>query len=1047
MATPYRSSGLPAATPAAARLLLDHIDESTHRITSRSYSAATPAVKSGYSGDIFANMAASGATVPATTTVNPPPGGSGGIDPRAHYLLAAAGLNAEELTSSVYAFDFGSAFGHHPQQSQMSADASEQGYSVPAYLAQQREQLILNAIEDSHQQTWNDFHAEYDAIRARQWADVQGLLLQELGRSDYSSGSMFGDAANATSGVQSSPANAYTSTPRRPTGTIGTLNKPVTSPAPKQGQPATVLSNVARGEKLADVVIAMNSKQRVHQTPFSAAKMFAAAYPTSAATEGDQVSSALSDIWSLIEWHGSDASSAVHACDAVKPSNEGHHAPWRTGQTGTLAAFRRRTAAVSRAWLERGFNEYMSRMISKYPHDARLGGQITVEARIKAFINVQFSRLATGRYDVEVTSDNTAIWAMFYYLMRAGHYDQLLPLAARYADDIAASLPRFTDYLRAYLAPSTAGGTGEVRALSPILQAEATRDYYEVLRSEDPQSGSFADQYKLALLMILSRCDASPQASCKVASGTTDDYLWFQLMLVSEQTAGNGAYTLDDLAQFLLFTCGPRHFDPHGHNPLVFTKILLLAGLFEVAVDYLLQSSTFAIESVHVAISLAQVGLLRQSATNDAGSVFANASRTHVTGTRANNAWGAVAVGYAGSGDDSTYFDSDKVAFDFNRLIANYAIHIKESRPDAAVHYALLLCMDGLFSNSPATAVTPTGFELPLLSEQQAVAKELIERILLDTQQFVLVLGEAIVRAGPRDATKAGSAHGSSKMGILEMYGTLMQVDNPRQLVLQVAHSLAEHYRVEGAISEAVELYHLAEEYDTALAAIASELSANLSAAASSSEDIASDENASQPAVLPGDQFVEFARRVHETYSTLFSSGSAIGEPAGASDASLRTVRTLLVLCDFRRQYIIGQYESALSVISDADIFPLVRLSAGSIGTLLSGSQAQAMSAGSARIPQMDVQWVLQRTEEFSRRQPEVILRHVPELTLMIAECIARVYDIHRGNAAPTAQNRRAIMETLTNMGRSLSVFTSSLSTSLPADVYPRINRILVRLV
>ncbi|KAJ1781567.1 nuclear pore complex subunit, partial [Coemansia sp. RSA 2399] len=56
---------------------------------------------------------------------------------------------------------------------------------------------------------------------------------------------------------------------------------------------------------------------------------------------------------------------------------------------------------------------------------------------------------------------------------------------------------------------------------------------------------------------------------------------------------------------------GPTHFDPSGNSPLLYLRVLLLCGLFESAVEYLLQIDRFQIEAVHMAVLLAYFGLIQ----------------------------------------------------------------------------------------------------------------------------------------------------------------------------------------------------------------------------------------------------------------------------------------------------------------------------------------------------------------------------------------------------------------------------------------------------
>ena len=70
-------------------------------------------------------------------------------------------------------------------------------------------------------------------------------------------------------------------------------------------------------------------------------------------------------------------------------------------------------------------------------------------------------------------------------------------------------------------------------------------------------------------------------------TGTTEDWIWFQLSLINEDLIledGVGSkderFGLKDLGKCLL-KFGENHFDPKGNKPLLYFQVLLLCDEFE----------------------------------------------------------------------------------------------------------------------------------------------------------------------------------------------------------------------------------------------------------------------------------------------------------------------------------------------------------------------------------------------------------------------------------------------------------------------------------
>ena len=173
-----------------------------------------------------------------------------------------------------------------------------------------------------------------------------------------------------------------------------------------------------------------------------------------------------------------------------------------------------------------------------------------------------------------------------------------------------------------------------LRRLPKALRSQFLTEFNTKLRYQLKES---TDPYKYALYKLIGRLELSRKNVVGV-TGTTEDWIWFQLALVEETTTGGGGaiggyeekFDLEELGKCLV-GFGEKHFDPKGNKPLLYFQVLTLCGQFErvslffslltfvelnfilaqQAVAYLYQFSQYQIEAVHFAIALRYYGLLR----------------------------------------------------------------------------------------------------------------------------------------------------------------------------------------------------------------------------------------------------------------------------------------------------------------------------------------------------------------------------------------------------------------------------------------------------
>ncbi|KAJ1862168.1 nuclear pore complex subunit [Coemansia sp. RSA 989] len=394
-------------------------------------------------------------------------------------------------------------------------------------------------------------------------------------------------------------------------------------------------------------------------------------------------------------------------------------------------------AAAACGYLEEAFIEHIDKVIAQYPHDANVGGVPSVNRKIQGYLNVQFGRLGRVPAFLEVFNDE-AIWAHMYMLYRCGYQQELVRYAMDMEDIITDSDPGFVAHLRAFVDRSAAARSDNATALD--------------------------DPYKAALYKVLGRGSVPKKAAAEVVQ-TTEDYLWTNLAVIRDADRIAAHPTLESL-QSLMLKFGPAHFDPHGNNPLLYFRVLLLCGMFAHAVDYLVQIDQYQVEAVHIAIALAYYGLLQVPGSEQAA--------------------------YAG------YLVADS-ALDFSRMVIHYARALPAAATDDAIHYMMLLTMPALATSEGIKA------------QQQRVCEQAIVHILFERRDYAHYLGDI-------------QSDGTRKRGFLERYMPLLGISSHSQFAQSIVCRLADRSLDEGRLADTVLLYNLAERYNTVLYVLSKQL-------------------------------------------------------------------------------------------------------------------------------------------------------------------------------------------------------------------------------
>lgn len=212
--------------------------------------------------------------------------------------------------------------------------------------------------------------------------------------------------------------------------------------------------------------------------------------------------------------------------------------------------------------------------------------------KIKTFISLKLKGPKnTWKFENLVLVGEIPIWALIFYLLRAGLEEDALNVTIMNKNNFKKVEQTFVTYFKAYL--SSEDGT-----LPTEFSTRLVNEYNQHIKSS--MNG---DPYRLAVYLIIGKRYLSKKIIPKVTLNI-EDWLWLHLKLVTSSPTPNfenDQYSLSNL-QSLIISHGPERF---GNNYL---QVLLLSGLYESAVKY-----SYAIDkydSIHLAIALSHLRFL-----------------------------------------------------------------------------------------------------------------------------------------------------------------------------------------------------------------------------------------------------------------------------------------------------------------------------------------------------------------------------------------------------------------------------------------------------
>ncbi|MCJ1476998.1 hypothetical protein MMC13_005669 [Lambiella insularis] len=611
----------------------------------------------------------------------------------------------------------------------------------------------------------------------------------------------------------------------------------------------------------------------------------------------------------------------------------------------------------SRRALEKQFFSNLELLVTRNPREASLGGIPTIVNKVRAYIRIRNARkdLVPDGLELQILVGDCC-WALIFFLLRSGFVKE----AAEY---VSTNVGAFRALDRNFITWITEYAKDPNRRLSRNQQDRINADYQQRTRVAPENS---LDPYRMACYKIIGRCELSKRSIDNISQGV-EDWMWLQFSLAREvnraEEVANEVYGLEEV-RGMIREIGQRHFQkgsegPGGYGTFFFLQIL--GGLFEHAIAYLYSHSY--VSAVHFAIALNFYGLLRVSD-------FATSESELLT-----------------------YSTQELPQISFGRMVGYYTRDFRTSNAVAAVDYLTLICLNVDLPGEAGKSQAP-------------LCHEALRELVLETREFAQLLGD--VRA---DGTRIKGAIEQR----LRLIGIADQEAFLRTVTLQAA-SIADD---NGRTTDAVLLYHLAEDYDNVITIVNRSLSdaialdigeeklklQPLKPRELSQQDQRTPEGSSLSLATVDDPAI-LAKNMIQVYN-----GNALYYQKIRS-ANRDSCGVLLRISEAKRLVESDKWADALDIISSLNLLPLnanssipiIRSHANTLSTL-----------------------------------PTVVSRLIGSLLLWTMTCISRQREVLSGDGGQggfESETRRAMREQLVGKAKDLMVFAGLVKLRLGKGVW-----------
>ncbi|KAA1064636.1 hypothetical protein PGT21_010162 [Puccinia graminis f. sp. tritici] len=916
-----------------------------------------------------------------------------GTSSKAHYLLAGAGVNAEELGKTIDGVDLRGTF--EPLQPLQDTD-------VEGYLKHEHEQSIIASIEEGRRQTVQDFYQILDRSMRQNWEEQKELLFEELARHQPQSSSEGGNVISMFS--THSSLNNLSEIANSPTGSPEQSSRRSQSRLPFSGStnfseiqsgvgPRTGPSQTDMHGKMMkyDQAVSKLNERRLQNAYFPIVHAFKDA--SLSVTEEQARSSQnapLSDTWNLLAQLVQEKNTGLSDQDSetiggirlTTISAERKYAKHYLGDPQSLEAknVRKQLADGAKTHLEQQFIAHINMQIAAHPLEATLGGDPSTANKVRAYVDLKFCKNGTWTDKRLEIINNTPVWARIFYLLRIGQISEAVKFTKTYEQHIRKTEPNFLSYFSSW-------ASSPDRRLSKTLRDRFLAEYNQRTREVSGAEGGFGsgtshataanvDPFKHAVYKIIGRIEIQ-RKNVPVAIASMEDWVWLQLVLVKETdpaldhpvssnnssiSSNHERYGLEEFAQ-VISKYGESHFDPNGNRPLMYFRVLLMSGQFEKACLFLQQKPHYQVDAVHFAIALSYYGLLRisDSAPSTEGGASSPKGRSSSMSLPSVN---------------------------FARLIYRYTRLFAKSAPEVAVQYLYLICLN-------ADAPPPS-----LGQNQVTLCHTYIGDLAVETASREEILGD--VR---NDGTRIP--------GMIERDLSLIKLSNQREYLETIVKQAAERAFRERRLRDAIRLFNIAEEYDRVIAVINIELGSSLFQPGSkpASSRIGDETNSAGPkgatvSLTASEDIVAVANNVLAHYDRTSTISSRITRKNRDTCALLLRFKTVL---DLHEQ---GKNEQALAILDSIDLLP-------------TGSDLVQIIRKSEQVKDLD----------------DTIVKNLDVIVLSGMNILYQVFSTFKDSPYGDA-SRQAKMAEIKTKARAITTFAGMLRYRLSPETYSQLSRL-----
>ncbi|CAK3918653.1 related to nuclear pore (Nic96) [Lecanosticta acicola] len=546
--------------------------------------------------------------------------------------------------------------------------------------------------------------------------------------------------------------------------------------------------------------------------------------------------------------------------------------------TAEAVALRKRILKGSRTYLEKHFfTQQLEQVVARNPREAQIGGVPSAIDKVKGYVRVRAARKElTSDLDVLQQIDNDYCWAVVFYLLRSGLFQEALDYVIENRNAFKQIDGQFIRYLEAYVRDK------DEHRLPSALQTSINNEYAQRQRFAPEDS---VDPYRQMCYKVIGRCELARRSVLEGVYSDMQDWIWLQFALareyLHEDELAHEAYNLQDVRQSFK-DVGERYFGPGSditNAPTTYFYMQILAGMFEKAVADLYAHNY--VSAVHFAISLDFYGLLRVSDVSNSDDLLSYTTR-----------------------------QAPQIAF--GSMIGLYTRDFRTANATAAVDYLTLICLNGDLTGDLGKA-------------QRELCYQALTEVTLETREFAQLIGDV------RD-------NGQRIDGAIAQRLKLIGLENQREFLKHITQVAARTAEEQGRTADAALLYHLCEDYNKVFHVINEALSLALTTelgeqperleplkprnTASQNNQSSSQQQASL-SLTSIDDPVQLALGIQDLYNKNPMYNAYIDENVRG------TCTVLLTLAEARKSLEDGQWPLALEKIKASNVIPM-----GENGTL-----------------------------------------------------------------------------------------------------------------